>query len=172
MNIKLIVAVDLDGGIGKNGQMPWPRLKTDMKRFRELTTGYPVIMGRLTAESIGKPLPNRTNIVMSSTGIVGKEWQHVAGDLQTALKMVRTVGGIEDCWIIGGGQIYDLVMRHKLLTQIHVTAIHGCYDCDVFFPKVNLHDWEATGSEHITNDAVDYTYKVYKHTAILVRSPT
>lgn len=129
MDINIIAAVDLDGGIGKNGTMPWPLLKTDMKRFKELTTGHPIIMGRVTAESIGKALPNRTNIVLSATRKPVPGFDLVTDDIQDALNIARKADTGE-CWIIGGAEIYSQTV--SLADHIHLTVIHDRYDCDRF----------------------------------------
>lgn len=160
--IKLIAAVDLDGGIGKNGQMPWPRIKSDLQRFKTLTTGHPVIMGRVTAESIGRPLPNRTNIVVTTKKHFEGGWALV-GNWRDAIPAAEAID-TQECWIIGGAEIYEIAMRCSPVNEIHLTTINGRYECDRMFPRVNLHEWQQIG-ERVENDAsepVKCSYRVFR----------
>lgn len=138
MQVTLIAAVARDGCIGKAGDLPW-RLPPDLKRFRELTVGKPVIMGRRTWDSLPrKPLPGRQNVVISR-GCKHFEGATAAASLEEALSVARATGAPEAC-VIGGGEIYALAMphAHRLeLTQVDTTVDGG----DAFFPDVDTSAW-------------------------------
>lgn len=133
--ITLIAAVDLEWGIGKDGGIPW-KLPEDMKHFRDLTSGNTVIMGRATYESIGKPLPNRKNIVMSSspaTRVPRKEGLVTASSVDEVLGMLDS---LDNNFIIGGEAVYAAFLPHA--DKIELTFVNGKFDCDRVFPKT----WE------------------------------
>ena len=131
----IIVAVSSNNVIGKDGKLPW-KIKNDLKRFRELTMGFTVVMGRVTHESIGKPLKGRRNIVMSKThkNIDGCE---VAQSLGAVLRLVE---GEEKVFFIGGSDIYKLFMPYcskMYITHVHVTIKDG----DSYFPRYDSFGW-------------------------------
>ena len=129
MILTAIAAATVEGGIGLKGGLPWPRLPKDMARFREATMGKPMILGRVTWESIGRPLPGRRMIVLSGQpqGSLGlpSDVLH-ALDVRQALDMASTLG--EECMVAGGGQVYgQLLPRCKRLL---LTVVRGRYDFD------------------------------------------
>lgn len=130
--ITLIAAVDLDWGIGKNGSIPW-KLPEDMKRFREVTSGHTVLMGRTTYESIGSPLPKRRNIVLSSQPglrIAKKDGLETADSFDKALAMCDP---LDNTFVIGGEAIYRLFLPHA--DVLDLTFLNGRFDCDKVFPS-------------------------------------
>ena len=140
MLISIIVAVSKNGVIGKDNQLLW-RLPDDLKRFKQLTLGHPMIMGRKTFESIGKPLPGRTSIVITSQEDFKVEGALVAHSLSEALETAR---GIEDseAFIIGGGEIYKLAL--PLADKLYVTEVKTILDGDTFFEITDPGAWVET----------------------------
>lgn len=139
----IIVAYDKNRAIGANNALPWAgNMKTDMARFKQLTTGNTVIMGRKTFESIGRALPNRQNIVLSSQDINASEIQAV-DSLDEAYAAVRPGS---ETYVIGGGQIYALA--HDTVDAILATEIDTVVDnADTFFPVLGP-EWRETSREH------------------------
>ncbi|MCD6581241.1 MAG: dihydrofolate reductase [Desulfuromusa sp.] len=137
----IIVAMTPDRLIGKNNQIPW-RLSEDLKSFKQITTGHTIVMGRKTFASIGKPLPNRNNLVVSRTSrkIEGCE---VFADLESALQRGRELG--EKTFIIGGGQIYQAAL--PLADSLYISWVDGDFTGDTFFPDFFLDDWQISKEE-------------------------
>ncbi len=139
MNISIIVAATPEGVIGKNNELLW-RLSADLKNFRQLTSGHSVIMGRKTFDSIGRPLPNRNNIVISTqTDIVLPEGVLKAYSLNEALLMAQKLSGHEEIFIIGGGQIYAQAIA--LANKIYFTLVRATLEGDAFFSKIDPNQW-------------------------------
>ena len=136
MIISIIAGMDKNRLIGQGDRLPW-RLPADMKHFRRYTLGKPVLMGRKTFESIGKPLPKRTNIILThdrdyqATGCV------VTHSIAEALD---TAAGCEEVMIIGGASIYELFLPRA--DRLYLTYIQGCFEGDVYFPTFDLSDWQ------------------------------
>lgn len=141
MIVKAIVAVEASGGIGKDGKIPWPRIKEDMKHFREVTMGKAVIMGRKTWQSIGKTLPGRRIIVLTSSyeGDIGlpQDSVWVARTPELALEMASQWS--EEVIIAGGEQVYHEFF--KRIDLLDLTVIDGYYDCDTYF-GLGFHDFD------------------------------
>lgn len=135
MTISLIVAVSSNNVIGKNNQLIW-HLPADMKHFKLLTTGHAVFMGRKTYDSIGKPLPNRRNIVISRT-VKKIEGCEVVASVEAGFKLCA---GQEKVYIIGGAEIYREAL--PLASQIELTRVHQDFDGDTFFPEINPKQWQ------------------------------
>ncbi|MEW5870256.1 MAG: dihydrofolate reductase [Chloroflexota bacterium] len=142
MRISLIVALDEDRGIGKAGQLPW-RLRTDLQRFKRLTMGHHLLMGRKTWLSIGKALPGRTNLVISRDPAFQAPGCQVLPSLQAALDLARQ-SGEDECFVIGGGEIFRQAL--PLADRIYLTRVHTRAGCDVFFPPFEMADWVASES--------------------------
>ena len=141
----LVVAVARNGGIGKNGALPW-RIPEDLKRFKAITLGHAVIMGRATHQSIGRPLPERRNIVVSGTAFTGCEQ---AGSLDDALALARTTDPMP--LIIGGARLYAEALPH--VTHLFLTEVARDVEADTFFPAWNRADWrEVQRSSGATPD--------------------
>jgi len=157
--IEMVVAVAENGIIGKDGDMPW-RLPSDLKHFKQVTMGCPIIMGRLTWESIGRPLPGRVNIVISRSaldlpdGVVG---------VATPEEALVAAGDAETVMIIGGGQIYKLFEPQA--ATIHLTEVHATPDGDASFALQNPDDWHEAARERFSageNDSADYSFITLK----------
>jgi dihydrofolate reductase len=140
--IVLVAAVADNGVIGHAGEIPW-RIPEDMRHFREVTTGHPVLMGRVTYESIGRPLPGRTNIVVTRDRAWSADGVRVVRTVQEGLDLAREVGG--DVMVIGGAQIYEATMGAadvQVLTEVHQSP-----DGDTFYPPFDRSDWAETRRE-------------------------
>ena len=139
--VSLIVATDDRGGIGRDGRMPW-HLPEDLQRFKRITMGKPIVMGRKTWESIGRPLPGRQNIVISRQAGLDTPGAMVVGSLPDAL---RAAGDVPEVCVIGGAEIYRLAL--PLAREIHLTRVHALVHADTFFPLLDAVEWEEIGRE-------------------------
>jgi len=128
--ISIIAAIASNRVIGRNGGLPW-HLPADLRRFREITAGHAVIMGRKTFESIGRPLPDRVNIVISRQSGYGADGIVVAGSLQAAIALAA---GEDEVFICGGGEIYQKAL--SLADRIYLTVLDQPFDGTVFFPEI------------------------------------
>lgn len=137
--ITIIVAMDKKNGIGNNNQLLW-HLPKDLKHFKDITSGHPVIMGRRTYESIGKPLPNRTNIVISSRNDWFQEGILIVGSIKEAIKYAQKID--EDIFILGGGNIYQQTI--DLADRLEVTLVDTELRADTYFPNINPAEWKKT----------------------------
>ena len=152
--IALVVAMAENRVIGKNNQLVW-RLPADLKFFKNLTTGHPIIMGRKTFESIGKPLPNRTNIVITRQQDFEAEGCLVAHSLNEALMLAQQLDS--EIFIIGGAEIYKQAMF--LADTIYLTEVHHTFEGDTFFPEIDSVLWEETSrDEHSSDEKNPYDY--------------
>lgn len=146
MTISLVVAIAENGIIGREGGLPW-RLSTDMKLFKAITMGHPVVMGRKTWESFPKkgPLPGRTNIVITRDPGYRVEGAVVVGSLDEALAVAADSAGGDEICVIGGGQIYAAVMNRA--DRLHVTHIPASIDGDTRFPPIDRQTWYSVHEE-------------------------
>lgn len=128
--IALIAAVSKNGVIGKNGGLPW-KISSDLKRFRQLTAGHPVIMGRKTYESIGKPLPERTNIVITRDSHYPAPGCIVVSSIEKAVEEAKKIES-EIIFVIGGGEIYRTAL--PFADVLYLTLVHAEMNGDAFFP--------------------------------------
>ena len=142
MIISLIVAMDEKRGIGKDGKLPW-RLSSDLKRFRGLTMGHHLIVGRKTFESIGKPLPGRQMIVITHNASFKADGCLVAGSVQAALALAQERGETE-VFVIGGAEIYAQTL--DVADRVYLTQVHAEVDADTFFPELKHDSWTETQS--------------------------
>lgn len=155
--INCLVAVERNQGIGFNGQMPWPHLKGDMAWFKQMTTGQVVIMGSTTYDSLGKPLPNRINVVISRHHNLG---DHTFSDPGSALDYCAVEYPDKEIFIIGGSAIYEQYL--DIIDRFYVTEIDADYECDKFFNLTYVKENFTKVKEHaILNDPVKYTIKEY-----------
>lgn len=147
--ISLITAASENNAIGKNHQLLWD-LPDDMKFFKETTWGMIVIMGRVTYEDMGRPLPGRINMVITRN----KDWQRegviVAKDIEEALKLAVEMNG-KEIFIIGGGEIYKQTM--PLADRIYMTRVHAELEGDTYFPEIDASVWELKKEENHAADA-------------------
>ena len=139
--VSIIVAIAENGVIGDKNALLWS-IKEDMRHFRTITTGHPVIMGRKTFESIGRPLPKRTNVVITR-GDTTFEGCEVAHSLEEALAMFPAE---EEIFIIGGAQIYAQAL--PLADKLYLTIVHRNYEGDTSFPDIDMSEWSEISREN------------------------
>ncbi len=155
----IVVAYDKNNGIGAKNDLLWQRdLPADLQRFKELTTGQAIIMGRKTYESIGRPLPNRQNIVISREADVF-DGAEAATSLEDAYRRVEPGKGI---FVIGGGQIYQQSIA--IADQVDITRVHHTFEADTFFPEIDLNSWQLVFEEFHPKDErheFDFTFQTY-----------
>ncbi len=142
--IKIIVAVSKNGVIGGNNSLIWS-LPNDMKRFKKITTGGAVVMGRKTYESIGRALPNRRNIIISRDNNLFIDECEVVNSIEEALMLTNN-----DCFIIGGGEIYKQAL--PITDVIYLTRIDEEFEGDTYFPELNQNDWFESLNESFEPD--------------------
>ncbi len=155
----MIAAAAENNALGKDNDLLW-HLPDDFKRFKALTTGHKIIMGRKTFESFPKPLPNRTHIIVTRDHNYFVEHPSciVVHSIENALKLVAK----EDCFIIGGGEIYK--QAEKFSNKIELTRVHASFDADTFFPEINPKNWKLDSEEHHPVDEKHkyaFTYLTY-----------
>lgn len=156
--IVIIAAVAKNNALGKNNDLLW-HLPNDFKRFKELTTGHFIIMGRKTFESFPKPLPNRTHIVISRQKNYRPEGCIVVPNIESA---IAACPNNEDLYIIGGGEIYKQSIGFA--DQLDLTRVHHSFDADVYFPEIDSEIWQLT-SEIVNHKdekhLYDYSYQTF-----------
>ncbi|MPR33081.1 dihydrofolate reductase [Salmonirosea aquatica] len=145
MLVSILVAVSNNGVIGRDNQLLW-RLPDDLKRFKQLTQGHPIIMGRKTFESIGKPLPGRTSIVITRSPGYIAEGTYVVNSLEEALTVARQHHS-EEAFIIGGGEIYRQVQEKKLADRLYITRVLADIEGDTFFEVLDEAKWQLVSEE-------------------------
>tara|TARA_B100001939_G_scaffold54288_1_gene43475 strand:+ start:101 stop:589 length:489 start_codon:yes stop_codon:yes gene_type:complete len=153
--ITMIAAIGTNNELGKDNDLVW-HLPDDFKRFKTLTTGHHIIMGRKTFESFPKPLPNRTHIVISrNEDYAVPDGVLLASNMSEALAL--THGDVQP-FIIGGGEIYRLGM--DLADCLEITHIDGTFDCDTYFPEINMDQWRCVSQvPHPKDQQHDYAFK-------------
>ncbi|MBA3930935.1 MAG: diacylglycerol kinase [Xanthomonas sp.] len=150
MRIALIAALDRQRAIGRDNDLPW-RLPDDLKRFKALTLGKPVLMGRKTAESLGRALPGRLNLVLTRSGRVPFEGMQPVASVEDAIRIATEQGSDELC-VIGGGEVYALTLARA--DVLHLTEVDTVVeDAHAFFPAFDPEDWRETVREHHPADA-------------------
>lgn len=155
MKISLIVAMAQNRVIGRDNKMPW-HLSADLKRFRAITMNCPILMGRKTFESIGRPLDGRANLILSKQENYQPQGCHVFQSLESALETAKTLG--DELFIIGGATLYEMTL--PFAQRLYLTQIQTEFDGDTFFPEFNLNDWNEIACEQIDNDEkADFSYR-------------
>lgn len=155
MQISLIVAVAENGVIGLNGELPW-KLSSDLKTFRRLTMGKPLIMGRRTFQSLGKPLDGRDNIVLTSDPFFEVPGVTAIDNMPDALTLARTLAltrGVDETMVIGGAGVFKAAL--PLATRIYWTEVHGRPEGDVHFPPFERSEWREVSSEALPQGPKD-----------------
>lgn len=142
MKVSLIGAMAENRVVGRENQMPW-HLPEDLKRFRKITTGHPIIMGRKTFESIGRPLPNRENVVITRQKDYAPAGVTVVSSLDEAIS--RCEGKTEEVFVIGGGEIWSLALDRA--DRIYLTLIHKRIDGDAYFPEFDGNRFKVVEQE-------------------------
>lgn len=153
--INIIVAISKNNVIGKDNKLLW-KLSSDLKRFKELTTGHAVIMGRKTYESIGKPLPNRRNIIISRNKDYKVDNSEVVQTLQEALFLSRN-----DCFIIGGGEIYEQTL--EVADKVYLTKVDVEIEGDAYFPKLGKEWVKVSKLDFKKDDKNEYNYSFIEY---------
>ncbi|HEY4316478.1 MAG TPA: dihydrofolate reductase [Herbaspirillum sp.] len=158
--LTIIVATDANRGIGIDNRLPW-HLPEDLAHFKRTTTGHPIIMGRKTFDSIGRPLPNRRNIVITRN----PQWTHAGVESAASVAEAAVLAGADsngEAFIIGGAQIYAESL--PLADRLIVTEIARRFDCDAFFPAPDMTLWRETAREthRSSDDAFDYAFVTYE----------
>lgn len=153
--ISIVVAVSENNAIGKDNQLLW-HLPADLKHFKEITSGNTIVMGRKTYDSIGRPLPNRRNIVITRSTNHQIPNVEVVNSLDAALSLCDKENEV---FIIGGAEIYKYALQFT--NRIYLTTVHQTYEADVFFPELNKEEWIETSKEYHPADeknSVAYTF--------------
>lgn len=156
MKISIIVALTKNNVIGSKNKLLW-NIPEDLKRFKNLTTGHHILMGRKTFESIGRILPNRTNIILSKHEVIKIPNAFVFNNLSKAIKFAKDRGENE-LFIIGGGMIYKECL--PLVDKIYITKINDQYEGDVYFPKINYKDWTQIFNEKHLDNNPSFEYSI------------
>ena len=146
MSLSIIVAMSENRTIGRDGDMPW-RLSADLRRFKRLTMGHSMIMGRKTYESIGRLLPGRTTIIITRQTNYEVPGAIIAHDLPQAIEAAQNDSEI---FVVGGGEIYRLALPQT--NRIYLTRVHTQLDGDTQFPEVDFERWECIESEFVVAD--------------------
>lgn len=161
--LALIAAIGINNVIGHAGAIPW-RLSTDQRRFRQLTLGKPIVMGRKTYESIGRPLPGRPNIVISSRPAAGEIF--VVASLDEALTKAAAIcaaSGADEVYIGGGGVLYAATIDRA--DRLYITHVEASPEGDAFFPAIDPALWRAASREHVPageKDSHPSTFTIYE----------
>lgn len=155
--LSIIVAMSSNRVIGVNNTLPW-HISDDLKHFKSLTTGHTIIMGRKTYESIGRPLPNRRNIVISRNTEASYEGAEVVHSIEDAFSICKNDNEV---FVIGGSNIYEQAL--SLVDYIYITEIKKSFSGDAFFPEINKQMWiESSRENHITNDGLEFSFVKYQ----------
>ena len=165
ITLSLIVAVAENGVIGRNNALPW-HLPEDLKYFKRVTLGKPIVMGRKTYESIGKPLPGRTNIVISRNPAYAADGVRVVGSLDEALSLaedIALIDGVDELMVIGGAAIYAEALPRA--ERLYLTRVHAEVAGDAHLPELDLAAWrERSREQHAASETnpYDYSFIVYE----------
>ena len=158
--ITLIAAISKNNALGKDNDLIW-HLPADLKRFKKVTTGHPILMGRNTFESIGKPLPNRTSIIITRNNNYFVDGCLMANSIEQAIELTEG----KDAFIIGGAQIYKDALEQNLVDRLDITLIHHEFEADAFFPEINMEIWKEVAREDFKADEknkYDYSFVSYE----------
>lgn len=157
MKISLIVAMASNRAIGLDGQMPW-HLSADLKHFKQITMGAPIVMGRKTFAAIGRPLPGRRNLVISRNPDYQATGCEVFADINSVLQACSDVAEV---FIIGGATLYQALLPHA--DYLYLTEIHQAFEADTLFPDFDRQAWQELERKDINDDAsVDFSYSFLK----------
>jgi dihydrofolate reductase len=161
--ITVIAAIASNKALGKDNNLIW-HLPADLKRFKKVTTGHYILMGRNTYESIGRPLPNRTTIIITRNKNYFKEGCLIANSLEQAIEMAKPAAQI---FIIGGAQIYKETIAKDVALQLDITLVHHSFEADVFFPEIDLKIWkEVAREDYKADEKNDYDYSFVSYQKI------
>ncbi len=166
--VSVIVAAAENGVIGRGNALPW-HLPEDLRYFRRVTMGKPLVMGRRTFESIGRPLPGRTNIVISRNPRFRAEGTRVVASLDDALQLARDIAladGVDELLVIGGAEIYAQAIPRA--DRLYLTLVHAAVEGDALLPPIDWREWRETGRERHRgsgDNPHDYSFLVYERAA-------
>ena len=159
--ISIIVAASANNVIGAHGDLPW-RLSDDLKRFKTVTMGKPIVMGRKTWESISRVLPGRRNIVITRQQGFAAEGCDV---VQSSDEAIAMAGDAEEIMVIGGSQVYELFL--PVAQRLYLTRVHADVNGDAFFPAVDEDEWQLVSDEAHSADRrneFDFSFRIYERT--------
>ncbi|MBA6156014.1 dihydrofolate reductase [Tenacibaculum sp. S7007] len=157
--ITIIAAIAKNNALGKDNDLIW-HLPADLKRFKKVTSGHHILMGRNTFESIGKPLPNRTSVIITRNQDYFKDGCLIANSIEDALEISKD----DDAFIIGGAQIYKQAIEKGLVDKLDITIVHHDFEADVFFPEIDMNVWKEVAREDFKADEknkYDYSFVSY-----------
>ncbi len=160
--VTIIAGIGKNNELGKDNDLLW-HLPADLKRFKKVTSGHHIIMGRNTFESIGKPLPNRTSIIITRNTNYFIDGCLIASSLEEALEMVKED---DEAFIIGGAQIYEQALKKDLVDKLDITFVDEDFDADVFFPKIDMNIWqEVTREDHKADEKnkLDFSFVTFEN---------
>jgi dihydrofolate reductase len=169
-HISAILAMSENRVIGHENQLPW-YLPADLKYFKTITTGHPILMGRKTYDSIGRPLPNRTNIVLTRNKAFKAPGCIVVTSMQEAIQEAGLINS-KDIFIIGGADVYKQCMSY--ISQIYLTTVHEQFEGDVFFPELNMSEWKEMKSLTHAPDSENvyaYTFSLLERVGVTAQAP-
>ena len=159
--ITIIAAIGANNELGKNNDLIW-YLPADLKRFKKVTSGHHILMGRNTFESIGKPLPNRTTVIITRNLEYKAEGCIIVDSIEKAIEVAKEDAQI---FIIGGAQIYKQTIESNLVDQLDITKVHHSFEADVYFPKIDAAIWKEASREDFEADEknkYNYSFISYK----------
>ena len=158
MKITLVAAIASNTVIGKENSLPW-NIPEDLKRFKQMTSGHTILMGRKTFDSIGRPLPNRQNIVMTKDKSFEQEGIKVINDFDEALELIKESN--EDVFVIGGSKIYELF--EPVANSLAITRILKDFEGDAFFPDINWELWQIEKEEKFFDEKSNVECKLIEY---------
>ena len=158
MKITLVAAIASNNVIGKENSLPW-NIPEDLKRFKQMTSGHTILMGRKTFDSIGRPLPNRQNIVMTKDENFEREGIKVINDFDEALELIKE--SKEDVFVIGGSKIYELF--EPVANSLAITRILKDFEGDAFFPDINWDLWQIEREENFFDEKSNIECKLIEY---------
>lgn len=159
--ITIIAAIAANNALGKDNDLIW-HLPADLKRFKKVTSGHHILMGRKTYESIGKPLPNRTTVIITRNKDYKAAGCIVVDSIEKAIAVAQEDAQV---FIIGGAQIYQQAMSSNLVDQLDITQVHHAFEADVYFPEIDTTDWIQLSNEDFKADdknKYDFSFVSYK----------
>lgn len=155
--LSLIVAFAKNNVIGNNNTLPW-RLPEDLKRFKALTMGHHIIMGRKTYESLGRLLPGRTTVIVTRNKAYKVEGALIANSLEVAIELCK---GDTEPFLIGGAELYEAGLEHA--TKLYITQVHAEFEGDAFFADIDLTRWQLSEKkDHISASGLEYSDLTYQ----------
>jgi dihydrofolate reductase len=166
MRVSLIAALSTNNVIGRDNDLPWGRLSTDLKRLKALTMGHHMIMGRKTYDSVGRPLPGRTNVVVTRRTDFAPDGVVVVHSLEDAIQVAEKAGD-DEAFIAGGAEIFEQSMHRA--DRMYLTRVHAELEGDTFFPEFDdVSEWHLVDAEHFEADdknALPFSFLTYERAA-------